>query len=155
MTKQTTDKLSRAPKPSKVTKVTQIVPKLRPKTKAFIDLLDSNPKLSQATAYKMTHETVNSDTAKANASRTLASANVIIYRKQHEQMAKQTIVEIAMNKKAKDTDRIKAAQDVLDRNLGKATLKTEANITNLNLNIEASEELNQQFTEFLKGQSQA
>lgn len=124
--------------------------KLKPRTKAFIDLLDRQPTMSQTQAYIETHETNNPRTASVEASRTLASPKVIIYRRKHEQAAKQTMVEIATSKRAKHADRIKAAQDILDRNLGKATQRTEASSTVVNLNVEASQQLNDQFTEFLR-----
>lgn len=128
--------------------------KLKPKTKAFVDLLDSNPKMNQTEAYLATHQTVSGDTARANASRSLATANVILYRKKHAQMAVRNIVDLARDKSVHEATRLKANIDILDRFAGKATQKVESSSVNLNVNLEASQELSADFTAFLKQKSQ-
>lgn len=136
-----------------MTKVTtstdeQSLPKLRPKTIKFIELLEKDSKLSHTQAYLDTHQTTNRHAANVEASKLLAKPSVIIYRKKHEELAKRVVVEIAL-KADKPADRLKAAQDILDRNLGKAIQHVESNSTTVNLNVEASQELNDQFTRFL------
>lgn len=134
----------------------EVLPKLKPKTKAMLELMDSNPKLSQSTAYLMTHETKSKETARANASRLLASANVKIYRQNTEQMAKRIVVDVASHASGRRKQpafqrlALDAANSILDRNLGKPTIKQETQATSLNLNVEASQELNDAFTAFLK-----
>lgn len=132
----------------------QPLPPLRPKTKAFVDKVLSDPKISHTQAYLATHGTTNANSAKATASQLLAKPNVIIYMKKHEQLAKQTMIEAMRDTEAKWADRISAARDVLDRNLGKPTIRTEVETKNLNINVEASVELGNDFTMFLKGKTE-
>ncbi len=133
------------------------LPKLKPKTKAFIALLDSDPKISHTQAYLDTHKTTNRKAANVMAAQVLAKPSVKIYRKQTEQRAKQTAVAVMDNAiRRKDIPAMQrlaldAANSILDRNLGKATIKQESTTVNTNLNIQASAELNQAFTDFLKG----
>lgn len=140
-----------APKPKTLKELQAI--KLRPKTKAFVDLLDSNPKMTQTEAYLKTHKTTKVSTAVVEASKTLSKPNVIIYRKKHAQMAVRNIVDMASDKSIHEATRLKANVDILDRFVGKAVQKVESSSVNLNVNVEASEQLNQQFTEFLKQSS--
>lgn len=125
---------------------------MKPKTKEFLDLLATDPKIDQTEAYLATHKTTNRNTARSEASKTIAKPSSQIYLKKHVSMAKRTIVDIAMNSD-KDETRLKASQDILDRTDGKAIQKTINQNTNLNLNIEASKELADNFTEFLKSQT--
>lgn len=97
--------------------------KLAPKTVQLIELLENNPKLTQAEAYSMLHNVKDSRVAAANASRVLASDSARIYKDSAVRKAKKKIVSLI------DSDNeqiaIKASQDVLDRTEGKATQKTE------------------------------
>lgn len=113
------------------------------------DLLLKDPKISQTDAYIATHKTKSKQNANIQASKLLAKPSVQIYMQQHETLAKETVVDI-MNNSQKDDTRLKAAFDVLDRNLGKAIQKSENQNVNLNLNIEANKELSENFTDFLK-----
>lgn len=130
------------------------LPKLRPKTKAFVDRLVSNPKLSQTQAYLQTHQTNNPVTAKVEASKLLSKPNVKVYKASVERLARQTVTEIMLDKSVKADTRLKASQDILDRNIGKAIQKTETKSTSVNVNLEASKELSDNFTAFLKQQTQ-
>lgn len=128
---------------------------LKPSTKAFIDLLDGSKKhITQTDAYLATHKTTNRNAAAVEASRTLRNPNVIIYRKKHALMAVKNIVAMASDKRVHEATRLKANIDILDRFDGKAVQRVQSESTNLNINVEASEELNNQFTEFLKGKTQ-
>jgi hypothetical protein len=126
---------------------------MHPKTKELVDMLDST-NISQTQAYLKLHPTASRETASANASKILRSTNVVIYRKKAARLARHTIVEIMKDKNVKPDTRIKAAQDILDRNLGKAVQRSETQSTNLNLNIEASKELADDFTAFIKNKTQ-
>lgn len=127
---------------------------LKRRTIEFADRLLADPSISQTQAYLDTHETNNKDTARIQASRLLTKPSVQIYLKKHVQMAKQNIVMMASDESVKPDTRLKANQDILDRAVGKPTIRTESTNTNLNLNIEASQELNDQFTAFLKAKTQ-
>jgi hypothetical protein len=65
-------------------------------------------------------------------------------------MAIKNIVAIASDIDVKAETRLKANQDILDRTIGKAIQKTEVKQENINLNIEASQELADNFAEYLK-----
>lgn len=122
---------------------------MKPKTKAFLDKLISDPKISQTDAYLETHATTNRATARAESSTSLAKPSSQIYLRKHIQKAKENIIEIA-NKSDKDETRLKASIEILDRSLGKSIQRTESQNTNLNINLEASKELADNFTAFLK-----
>jgi hypothetical protein len=128
---------------------------MKPKTKAFADKLLSDPKISATQAYLETHETTNRPTAGNEAYKMLRKPSVQIYLKKHEDLAKETIVKIMTNGNFKPDTRIKAAQDILDRNLGKATTRSEDTSVNLNLNVQASQELSEAFTDFITGKTLA
>ena len=117
---------------------------LHPKTKDFANLLIRNPKMSQTEAYLATHATTKRLTATTNARQLLAKPSVQIYLKKHEDRAKRVILEVMDNSaKRKNnpqhaTIAHKAAESILDRNLGKPVIKTN----NLNMNISLEEALN-------------
>lgn len=96
---------------------------IKPKTKEFIDLMNENPKLSAAEAYMQVHSTTNRNTAKTGASKLLQKPSVIGYKDAAVKKAKRAIVSLV------DSDneniRLKAAQDIIDRNEGKAIQKSE------------------------------
>lgn len=120
---------------------------MKPKTKEFADKVLSDPKISNTQAYIDTHQTNDRNSAKANASKLLAKANVKIYMKKHEQMAKNKIVSLLSSK---DETALKAAQDILDRNFGKSVQRQVSQNTNINLDIPASKELADNFEQFMK-----
>ena len=96
---------------------------LRPKTKAMVDRLLADPKLTQTQAYIDTHQTTNRKTAVVEASKLLSKPNVQIYKDSAIRKAKARIVTLV------DSDNenisLKASQDILDRTEGKAAQKTE------------------------------
>ena len=55
------------------------LPKLKPNTKAFLNLLNKDKKISQTQAYIQTHRTTSPASARASASKLLATPNVILY----------------------------------------------------------------------------
>lgn len=139
----------KAKAPNNSTKSINSIRRMRPKTKQFLDIVASDNKIDQTDAYLATHKTTNRNTARSEASKTIAKPSSQIYLKKHVSMAKRVMVEIALSGE-RDGDRIKAATDILDRNTGKAIQKVESTNTNLNINIEASKELGDEFTAFLK-----
>ena len=130
------------------------LPKIKPKTKAMLELMANDPTINQTNAYMQTHQTTNYQSAAASASALLKTPNVIIYRANHVKMAIKNIVAIASDLEIKAETRLKANQDILDRNIGKAIQRSEVKQENVNLNIEASQELADNFTEYLKQKTQ-
>lgn len=121
---------------------------MKPKTKQMVDLLMADPKLSQTEAYIRTHRTTNRNVARSEASKTLSKPSIQIYMKKHTEIAKRRIV--ALTGSEKQDVALRAAQDILDRTYGKATQKQESQSINLNLNVEASDELAQGFEAYMK-----
>lgn len=105
---------------------------MKKKTKAFADKLIGNSKISATQAYLDTHETESRLTAAQNASQLLRKPEVQIYMQNHVDQAKQTVVKLM--KSRKDEIRLKASQDIMDRNYGKPLTRT--NTINLNISIE-------------------
>lgn len=108
---------------------------IKPKTQQFIDLLHDNPKLSHTEAYLRTHKTESRITAGTAAHKLLKQPNVIGYRDSAVKKAKARIVTLVDSEN--ENTALKAAQDILDRNEGKAIQKTE----NLSRTIEVKLDL--------------
>lgn len=96
---------------------------LKPKTKEFIDLLNSNPKLSNTEAYIQTHSTENRKVASVEASRLLSKPSVIGYKDSAVAKAKRRMIELVDS--SNESIAVKASQDIIDRNEGKAIQKNE------------------------------
>lgn len=109
---------------------------IKPKTKDFADILLRDNKISAQKAYLMTHETDHKPTARVNASQLLAKPEVQIYMEQHVDKAKQKVVELIDNDRPEIA--LKAADSVLDRNLGRPLTRTN----NVNISISIEEALN-------------
>ena len=106
--------------------------KLRPKTKAFVDELIKDPKQSHAQAYLKTHQTINPNTAKVEASKLLTKPNVQIYLNKHIDKARNRIVQLIDSER--ENISLQASESVLDRALGKPVQQTQ----NINLNIDSA-----------------
>lgn len=96
---------------------------IKPNTKAYIDMLNDNPGMSQTEAYIRTHRTNNIKTAKSEASKLLQKPAVIGYKDAAVKKAKRRIVSLVDS--GNESIALKASQDILDRNEGKAIQKTE------------------------------
>jgi hypothetical protein len=108
---------------------------MKPKTKAFLDKVASNEKISATQAYIETHATTNRASARASASKILAKPSAQIYLDSHRLKARNKIVELV------DSDRpqvaLKASESILDRDFGKplqrATISQEVVQINIDL----------------------
>lgn len=117
--------------------------------KAFLDELIDNPTTSQTDAYIKTHKTNNRKTASVEATKTLKKPSSIIYLQNHVENATQTIIDLSQNAE-NEAIKLKASQDILDRTHGKATLKQITESTNLNIDVQANDELARDFLDFVK-----
>lgn len=119
-------KAGNAPKLSTEEKKDRLAKQLgiKPKTKEFIDLMNDNPKLSATEAYIRTHKTESRITAKNAASKLLQKPSVIGYKDSAVRKAKRRIVELVDS--SNESIAIKASQDIIDRNEGKAVQKSES-----------------------------
>lgn len=108
---------------------------MKPKTKAFVDELLKNPKLSQTEAYMRTHKTTNARSAGVSASKLLAKPNILIYMEEHVDMARNKVVQL-MNTASREDIQFRSAQDVLDRVYGKPKQAVELQSKVLKINID-------------------
>lgn len=108
---------------------------MKPKTKAFIDKIASNPKISATKAYLETHETTNAASARASASKLLATPSVRLYMDEHVYKARNRIVDLIDSDKEEIA--LRAADSVLDRQLGRPTqrVETSSNIVYVNIDM--------------------
>lgn len=97
--------------------------RIKPKTKAMVDKLLDNPKMSQTEAYIQTHDTENRLNAGIAASKLLKQPNVMIYKDSAIRKAKKRVVSLVDSEN--ENISLKASQDILDRTEGKAAQKTE------------------------------
>ena len=96
---------------------------IRHKTKEMIDLMNDNPKLSATEAYIRTHETESRVTAGTAAHKLLKKPSVIGYKDSAVKKAKRRMIELVDS--SNESIAVKASQDIIDRNEGKAIQKTE------------------------------
>lgn len=97
--------------------------RLKPNTIKMLELMESNPKLSQTEAYIQTHQTNSRETARANASALLAKDSVAIYKNSIVKKAKRKVGLLIDS--SNESIALKAAIDVIDRTEGKAIQKNE------------------------------
>lgn len=113
---------------------------MKKKTKAYVDMLLTNPRLSQTEAYIRTHSTTNRKSAGVSASKLLAKPSVSIYLDRHVSKARQRIVDL-VDGAGKEEVQLRAAQDILDRSYGKATQRHDIQATGVTLNIDLTSSL--------------
>lgn len=123
---------------------------LRPltrKQKAFVQHLVNNPKDSATKAVQATYNVDNPRTASVVASENLAKPNVMLELSKHSATAELVLLEVMNTSKefsqqgntagaSYATSAITAANSILDRLHGKATIKTETKVTAVTLNID-------------------
>jgi phage terminase small subunit len=69
-------------------------PIIKPKTKAFVDKLVNNPKMTYTDAYLATHDTIKRNVAAVEGSRLANSPAVLAYMEKHTDKAQERIVEL-------------------------------------------------------------
>lgn len=111
---------------------------LKANSKKILKAYASQKQKNGIKAYKTVHKDVTDKTATNAMSKLLQKPDAQIYLKQHIDQASETIVDIMLNSD-KDTTRLSAAQDVLDRSHGKATQTTENKTTVVTLNLDLSD----------------
>lgn len=120
---------------------------LKPKSRQVLDIIALDPKISATEAYLKVHGTDNRTTATTNAYKLLRKPESQIYLQKHIDRARNTVVELLDSKK--DDIRLRSADSILDRALGKPTQRTEVETTGITLNIDLTSALtdNQQITD--------
>jgi hypothetical protein len=113
---------------------------MKTKTKAFLNELLSNPKISNTEAYIRTHQTTNRRSASVSAAKLLAKPSILIYLEEHAGYAERRITEL-MYTAGKEEVQLRAAQDILDRSYGKPVMRKSEFATGVTLNIDLSTSL--------------
>lgn len=85
------------------------------------------------------HDTKNRNTARTTVQELMTKPAATIYLQQHVDKARGKIVELL--DKGKDEIQLRAAQDILDREYGKAKQTTEVTSTGISLNIDLTSAL--------------
>lgn len=113
---------------------------LKANSKRILDIIASQPGINQTEAYKQVHPTASDNTARNNASQLMKKPEAQIYLQKHIEKAKNTIVELLDSEK--DEIRLKSADSILDRSLGKATqrVQVQSEQVRININMTASQE---------------
>jgi len=110
--------------------------KLKRNSKATLDIYLQQRKKNMTEAYLQTHPNASRETAQVRGSELLNSPAGIIYTEQQENKAKLTIT--ALMDSEKDDIKLRAAQDILDRNTGKARQLDTPSSTGLTLMLDLS-----------------
>ena len=112
---------------------------LKQKSKETLDIIASDPKISNTEAYMRTHPTNNRNSARANVAELLAKPSAQIYLENHVNKAKETIVKLLDSDK--EDIQFRAGEAILDRQLGKATQRTEVQTTGVTLHLDLTSAL--------------
>lgn len=112
---------------------------LKENSKRVLDIIAGQTKQNATEAYKQVYPNASDVTARNNASQLLKKPSSQIYLQKHIKKARSTVVELMDSKK--DDIRLRSAQDVLDREHGRATQRTEVQTTGITLNIDLTTSL--------------
>lgn len=107
---------------------------LKANSKRILDIIASQPGINQTEAYKQVHPTASDNTARNNASQLMKKPEAQIYLQKHIEKAKNTIVELLDSEK--DEIRLKSADSILDRSLGKATQRVQVQSEQVTISID-------------------
>lgn len=109
---------------------------LKANSKKVLDIIAGQTKQNAKRAYMEVYPDAKPTTAEVNASNLLKKPEAQIYLQKHVDKAKKTIVTLMDSDK--DEIKLRASSDVLDREYGKATQKTENTNTSVTLNLDLS-----------------
>lgn len=112
---------------------------LKHNSKRVLDIIATQTKRNATKAYKEVHPNASDASAQVLSSALLAKPEAQIYLQQHVDKATSTVVELLDSQK--DDIRLRSAQDILDRNHGKATQKIEQQTTGVTLSIDLTSAL--------------
>lgn len=112
---------------------------LKTNSKKVLDIIAAQKKRNASLAYKEVHPDAGGVTARTNAYKLMAKPEAQIYLQEHIVKAKSTVVELMDSEK--DDIRLRSAQDVLDREHGKATQRLEQHSTGVTLVVDLTHSL--------------
>lgn len=107
---------------------------IKPKTKELVDMLLEDKTLTQTDAYMSLHPKASRKTAGRVASRVLNKPAVIGYSQAAVGKAKRRIITLVDSEN--ESISLKAAQDVIDRNEGKAVQKNESTVRTVEVKLD-------------------
>ena len=113
---------------------------LKRNSKKVLDIIAAQPVRNATQAYKQVYPNATDVTARNNASQLLKKSTAQIYLQQHIDKAKRTVVDLLDSES--EQIRLKSADSILDRELGKSVQRTEVNSQSLQINIDLSSALN-------------
>ena len=97
---------------------------IKPKTKAFVDLLNDDIGITQVEAYRRLHPIASYNTAASASTNLLKKTSVIGYKDAAVKKAKRRIIELVDS--GNESVALKASESIIDRNEGKAVQKSES-----------------------------
>lgn len=112
---------------------------LKANSKKTLDIIASQKHRNATDAYIETHPTASREVARAQASALLAKPEAQIYLQEHVDRAKATMVNLLNSDK--EEIQYKSAQDILDRNLGRAIQQVQTTSMGVQLNIDLTSAL--------------
>lgn len=112
---------------------------LKHNSKRVLDIIAGQTQRNASKAYKEVYPNASQLTALNNASQLLKKPEAQVYLQQHVDKATTTVVELLDSQK--DDIRLRSAQDILDRNHGRATQKVEQHSTGITLTIDLTSAL--------------
>lgn len=112
---------------------------LKRNSKRVLDIVAGQKKQNVTEAYRQVHPDATDNTARSNAWKLMQKPEAHIYLQQHIDKARNTIV--SLTDSDKDEIRLRASQDILDREHGKATTVTEVKSTGVTINIDLASAL--------------
>lgn len=110
--------------------------RIKPRTKAMVDMLEEDKSLSQTEAYIRTHETSSRKNAAIAASKILKKPNVQIYSNSVVKKAKTRIGSLVDS--SNESIALKASQDIIDRTEGKAIQRNETTSKTVTVSLDLS-----------------
>lgn len=113
---------------------------LKRNSKKVLDIIASQPVRNATQAYKQVYPNATDVTARNNASQLLKKSTAQIYLQEHINKAKSTIVDLLDSES--EQIRLKSADSILDRELGKSVQRTEVSSQSLQIHIDLTSALN-------------
>lgn len=108
--------------------------RIRPKTKALVELLEQQPHLSQSEAYRILHPKASIKTSQVQSSKILNKDSVQIYSNAVVRKAKLRIGSLVDS--GNENIALKASEAILDRQLGKAVQRNENTSTTVRVALD-------------------
>ena len=107
---------------------------LKTNSKRVLDIVAGQPKQNATEAYREVHPDAGDITARVNSYKLMRKPEAQVYLQKHIAKAKATMVSLMDSDK--DDIRLRSADSILDRELGKATQRMEVQTNKVSINID-------------------